>query len=106
MRQVRIYKSLKRMDMYLYVDVEQVLEDLPDGLMQAFGRAQEVMDLELTVDRKLARADATEVLSQIETRGFYLQMPPEDIVSAESRAASVSAAKKKPAKYTAPDSDD
>ena len=30
----------------------------------------------LDPERKLARADATEVLEKIDQQGFYLQMPP------------------------------
>jgi uncharacterized protein YcgL (UPF0745 family) len=77
MRAVKVYKSLKRVDMYLYVDAQKQLEDLPEALLKAFGRAQEVLDLELSRDRILARARAADVLDQIEARGFYLQMPPE-----------------------------
>ncbi|MDA1076554.1 MAG: YcgL domain-containing protein [Proteobacteria bacterium] len=77
MRAVKVYKSLKRVDMYLYLDAQGQLEDLPEALRKLFGRAKEVMDLELTPDRSLARASAAAVLDQIEARGFYLQMPPE-----------------------------
>jgi uncharacterized protein YcgL (UPF0745 family) len=34
------------------------------------------MTLVLAPERKLARADVAEVLTSIEQRGFYLQMPP------------------------------
>ena len=35
------------------------------------------MTLELTVDRKLARADVHQVMNALEQDGFYLQMPDE-----------------------------
>ena len=35
-----------------------------------------VMLLQLAPGRKLARADAQQVLAAIEEQGFYLQMPP------------------------------
>jgi len=36
------------------------------------------MDMVLTKDKKLARADAQQVLDSIAEKGFYLQMPPAD----------------------------
>jgi uncharacterized protein YcgL (UPF0745 family) len=37
------------------------------------------MTLELTPDRTLARADPEQVRQQLETQGYYLQLPPSDI---------------------------
>ena len=37
---------------------------------------EELMVLLITPQKKLARANAVEVLAQIEALGFYLQMPP------------------------------
>ena len=65
-----------REEMYLYVDKAGGLKDLPEDLMRRFGEPQSVMILALTADRKLARANAVEVLEAIEEHGFYLQMPP------------------------------
>ena len=62
--------------MYLYVEKARGLEDVPQVLMERFGEPQEVMTLLLRPDRKLARADAREVLESIRDKGFYLQMPP------------------------------
>jgi uncharacterized protein YcgL (UPF0745 family) len=62
--------------MYLYVDRERGLVDVPAELLERFGEPQEIMNLVLTPERKLARAEVTEVLASIEQRGFYLQMPP------------------------------
>ncbi len=62
--------------MYLYVDREAGLEEVPEALLGQFGEPQSVMTLVLTPERKLARADVAEVLARIEEDGFYLQMPP------------------------------
>lgn len=75
-RLCRIYKSPRRDEMYLYVDRERALADVPAELLERFGEPIEVMTLVLTPTRKLARADVTEVLASIEQRGFYLQLPP------------------------------
>ncbi len=72
----QVYKSPKREEMYLYVDRERGLEDVPETLLAQFGEPQSIMTLVLEPQRKLARADAAEVLARIEQDGFYLQLPP------------------------------
>lgn len=78
-----IFRCTKKQEMYLYApyqeDEEQIIKDLPEGLMQLTGRLIKAMDLELTPDKKLARADAKEVISSIEEKGYYLQTPPNEI---------------------------
>ena len=64
--------------MYLYVDKQRGIADVPDALLQTFGPPESVMTLLLTPERKLARAEAAAVLDAIEHQGFYLQMPPSE----------------------------
>jgi uncharacterized protein len=73
-----IYKSSKKAEMYLYVDRSQDVSKLPEGLMLAFGSPTKVMDIVLTPEKRLARADSKVVLAAIEEQSFYLQMPPTD----------------------------
>lgn len=73
---VSIYKSPKTDEMYLYVERKAGLKKVPEALLAQFGTAIHVTDMILTPDRKLSRADASRVLEQIVTAGFYLQMPP------------------------------
>ena len=75
-RLVQVYRSPRREEMYLFVDRSSDLEDLPDALLSQFGEPEPVMLLQLAPGRKLARADAEQVLAAIEEQGFYLQMPP------------------------------
>ena len=77
-REVRVYRSSRKQEMYLYVDAETDLARVPEELLRRFGRPIEALSLMLTPDRKLARADAARVLECIEADGFYLQMPPVD----------------------------
>lgn len=72
-----IYRSGKKADMYLYVTPELGLQGLPDALVRQFGRAELAMTLELTPQRKLARADIHQVLKSLQEQGYYLQMPPQ-----------------------------
>lgn len=75
-REVRIYRSLRKRDMYLYVDAAEDLTRVPEALLQRFGRPHKAMDLLLTPQRPLARADAVVVLASIAEAGFFLQLPP------------------------------
>ena len=75
-RLCQIYRSPRREEMYLYVDKARGLDDVPEALLRQFGEPEPVMTLLISPERRLARADATEVLAQIETQGYYLQMPP------------------------------
>lgn len=75
-RLVQIFKSSSQQEMYLYVDKARGLADVPDDLLARFGEPESLMTLLLAPGRKLARADATEVLTRISDQGFYLQMPP------------------------------
>ena len=62
--------------MYVFLPREADPEALPAALLERFGAPEHVMDLDLTPDRYLARAEAPLVLAQIAEQGFYLQMPP------------------------------
>ena len=72
----QVFRSSRKQEMYLYVEKARGLVDVPESLMTQFGEPEEVMTLLLDEDRKLARADAKEVLANIADQGFYLQMPP------------------------------
>ncbi|MFN2327671.1 MAG: YcgL domain-containing protein [Chromatocurvus sp.] len=75
-RVIEIFASSRREGMYLYTRREQVWNELPGPLRQAFGDPRRVMTLMLTPERRLARASAAEVIAAIDDKGFFLQMPP------------------------------
>ena len=75
-KEIEVFKSLKKPDTYLYLGKSQKFEDLPSELRDSFGQYELVLEMELSPERNLARADATRVLSAIASRGFYLQLPP------------------------------
>ncbi|MBE2894188.1 YcgL domain-containing protein [Spirabiliibacterium falconis] len=76
--QCAIYKSTKKEGMYLYLCQKDDFSAVPELLLAQFGRAQFVMMLDLSQRNKLARADIEQVKQQLQTEGFYLQMPPKD----------------------------
>jgi uncharacterized protein YcgL (UPF0745 family) len=78
-RFVRVYRSTRKQEMYLYVDARADLEGVPEALLAQFGRPVEALSLMLSDDRTLARADASRVLDSIESDGYYLQMPPPEV---------------------------
>lgn len=74
--QCYIYKSLKKDQLYLYVTQKDDFEHLPEGCLSTFSPLEFVMELQLTPERTLAREDAQKVRSQLQTQGYFIQMPP------------------------------
>ncbi len=65
--------------MYVYVKEGTDIKDLPEDLLSLVKQLDHVMDLELNPDRKLAREDVEEVIANLESKGFHLQMPPDPL---------------------------
>lgn len=75
-----IYKSLKKMDTYLYMERENDFSRVPETLLKLLGQLQLVMNIELTPERNLAQANPEEVRQQLKAQGYYLQLPPKEPV--------------------------
>jgi uncharacterized protein YcgL (UPF0745 family) len=73
-----VYRSRRKRDAYLYLAAEAEFSRLPAALMKVFGPPELALQFELTPDRKLASADAKQVLEKLQTQGYYLQMPTEN----------------------------
>ena len=71
-----IYKSLKKEELYLYIDKKDDFTEVPDTLYKSMSPMQFVMELKLTSDRKLAREDSGKVIESLKAKGFFVQMPP------------------------------
>ena len=82
----QIFSVSKKQEMYLYVDKSLGLTRVPQALLAQLGELSPVMTLHLNAERKLARVNATEVLSNIQQHGFFLQMPPVTAATAEHRS--------------------
>ena len=74
-RDVKVLKSQKKSDTYLFLDETKCFSELPEGLQSSFGSYELVLEMELSSSKKLARADAKAVLEAIDSMGFYLQLP-------------------------------
>lgn len=71
-----IYKSPVKADTYLYVENRNDFSKVPEKLLETFGTPVFAMMLNLAKHDKLALADKQKVLSELQSQGFYLQMPP------------------------------
>ncbi|MBT2747745.1 MULTISPECIES: YcgL domain-containing protein [unclassified Lysobacter] len=74
--QAYVYKSLRKADTYVYLSARDDFERLPEPVRAQLGSLQFVLEVELSAQRKLARADAAAVRENLRTRGFHLQFPP------------------------------
>jgi len=73
-----VYKSNKKADSYIYVNQKDNFEEIPEQLLQLFGEPEFTLEFDLTEDRKLALADARQVIQSLSEQGYYLQMPPKN----------------------------
>lgn len=78
-----IYKSLKKEELYLYLDKKDDFSSLPEALLQTVGKLEFVMELELTPERKLAREKSEKVLAGLAEKGFFVQLPPTLVPAAQ-----------------------
>ncbi len=74
---VQVYRSERKEGAYVYLERGQDTKMLPDDMRKLLGNLSPALTVVLTPEKKLARADAAQVLESIEEKGFYLQMPPQ-----------------------------
>ncbi|NQD38844.1 YcgL domain-containing protein [Permianibacter sp. IMCC34836] len=72
-----IYRSSKQDEMYLYLRERDQFDTVPAELLNRFGKAEWVMELDLASRSKLARENIDRVRAALQERGFYLQLPPQ-----------------------------
>lgn len=70
-----IFRSPRKQGMYLYVPREKGVSEIPEPLLKLFGKPEHAMDMVLTEQRKLAREDILQVMENLKTQGYHLQMP-------------------------------
>lgn len=80
--QCQIYRCSRQTEMYLYLRTDVSPDSLPEPLLKRLGQLSEVMSLQLTPQRPLARVDVNAVIAQLHERGYFLQMPPDGLVQA------------------------
>ncbi|MDN3613472.1 YcgL domain-containing protein [Vibrio gallaecicus] len=70
-----IYKSSKKEGTYLYIPKKDDFSQVPDALMQMFGKPSFVMVIKME-GRTLAQVDIEKVKVSMAEDGFFLQVPP------------------------------
>ena len=76
-----VYKGARKSDAYLFLKCDSDISQVPSDLLEVLGTLEKVMDLELSLDQTLARADPDTVRQQLRDKGFYLQLPPAEAKS-------------------------
>lgn len=72
--QCYIYRSERKADTYLYVAEKDDFSQVPPELLKIFGDPVFSFELELSPTRKLAKEDPAEVLANLKSQGFHLQV--------------------------------
>lgn len=79
-----VYRCSKKTDTYLYLETGMNLDDLPDGLKALLGDLTQFLNLELNESSRLAQVNASEVLTALDEQGYFLQMPPADVLKSQA----------------------
>ena len=75
-----IYRSNRKVDTFLYLADKDDFSILPENLLGVFGVPEFSFSFELTMDKKLAREKASEVLDNLESQGYHLQLQDDVLV--------------------------
>lgn len=71
-----VYKSVRKDSTYLYVERRDDFNKVPDALLKTFGTPVLVTLIDLARREHLALADIDKVRQQLQSQGYYLQIPP------------------------------
>ena len=69
-----IYRSAKQEGAHLYLNKATRFEELPAPLQELFADQNQVLELTLTEETRLATEDIRQVLENLLGQGFHLQM--------------------------------
>ena len=75
--QAFVYRSGRKPDTYLYLREKDAFTIVPEAVRAPLGTLDLVLEVALTPERRLARADAEIVRRNLERLGYYLQGPNE-----------------------------
>ena len=73
--QAYVYKSLRKADTYVYLAARDAFQAIPEPLRLPLGGLAFVLEVALTPERTLARADVAQVRQNLLAHGFHLQVP-------------------------------
>ena len=71
-----VYRSNKKQGMFLYLDNKDNFDCVPESLLKLLGDISFSFEFDLSTERKLVKAETSEVIRIINENGYFLQMPP------------------------------
>ena len=69
-----IYRSNRKFDTYLYLVDKDDFSVIPADLLRIFGPPEFSFSFDLSTDCSLAREDTSEVLENLDSQGYHLQL--------------------------------
>ena len=75
-----IYRSNLKLDTYLYLLDKDDFSILPQELLRVFGLPEFSFSFDLTSERELAREDSAEVIENLSTQGYHLQLQNDELI--------------------------
>ena len=75
-----IYRSNLKLDTYLYLIDKDDFSVVPQELLRVFGEPEFSFSFDLTEERELAREDTAEVIENLSTQGYHLQLQSDELV--------------------------
>ena len=75
-----IYRSNLKLDTYLYLIDKDDFSVIPQELLRVFGPPEFSFSFDLTEGRQLAKEDTAEVIENLETRGYHLQLQDDELI--------------------------
>ena len=74
--QAYVYKSRRKADTFVFLAARDDFARLPGPVRAQLGELAFVLEVALTPERRLARADPQAVRANLATQGFHVQFPP------------------------------
>ncbi|MBJ6611512.1 MAG: YcgL domain-containing protein [Candidatus Thiothrix moscowensis] len=82
--QCHVYRSRRKPGSFLLLPEKGVFTRVPASLLKIFGEPEFSFEFDLTPERNLMlKAEASEVMRVIRENGFFLQLPPNEDLSAD-----------------------
>ena len=71
-----VYRSSRQAGMYIYLAEKDNFDAVPESLLKMLGDVSFTFEFDLSEERKLVRAETSEVRRIMQENGYFLQMPP------------------------------
>lgn len=75
--QAYVYKSRRKADTFVFLAARDDFTRLPEPVRAQLGELAFVLEVALTVERRLAQSDPDLVRANLAAHGFHVQFPPD-----------------------------